>query len=338
MLFSQRLEQIVVLFILLLLVNIAMATQCDQSGQRSTTPSLDKDLAQALRTAAWSCNLDELQRLYKLAKAEEQPVDLDGLTSMAVEKGNLDMLRYFSNQGAKWKEHYDGIMPRDLGLTFMQLISEHGWPFRLDGSLYPLVFRGPKVARLVLEKGANVDANALRTAVREGNLEVFKVLQEYTDNRLRIPKDGWEEVAWQRNPETAPDRLSAPYSQVRVINEAGLLQIAACYQHVDIVRHLLKQGAEVDYQPYEDECDDWRDEVNGTPLHKAVSCLRPTNIEVVKALVEAGADPLTKAQRGHNAFELNRLSLSKEEMKEDVERVLWKSRHVQEQVQEGWDD
>ena len=84
---------------------------------------------------------------------------------------------------------------------------------------------------------------------------------------------------------------------------SGALQIAAEYGRAAMIAYLIEKGADVNEVPENDPCDP-RELENGAALHAAARANRP---EVVKMLLESGAHPSMKNQRGESALDIARM-------------------------------
>jgi ankyrin repeat protein len=81
--------------------------------------------------------------------------------------------------------------------------------------------------------------------------------------------------------------------------EANLIITAVYNKNADVVKLLLRHGADVDLD----------DGLGATALMYAVS---NANVELVKILLEAGADPALKDKTGNNAFSNAKVARNKE--------------------------
>lgn len=191
-----------------------------------------------------------------------------------------------------------------------------------------------------------VNGTALHTAVsvatfgKRPNIEVIKTLIEAGANPLLKNKQGRTAIELNQailaKPSLCIEEIlqSSPHMNTRSAEkppkDTGLLQVAADKGDLPMVQKLLAEGARVDFTPMWDMAFDPRECFNGTPLHKAVGISRYTNrepnIEVVKALIEAGANPLLKDETGQNAIDIN--TASEHDKKIEIGEVLLSSRHV----------
>jgi ankyrin repeat protein len=154
--------------------------------------------------------------------------------------------------------------------------------------------------------------------VAHGNVEIAEMLLTRLNPRTKVP-DALDYSANLENSERwyGPEMNSEESSVPRLVNQAGFLQIAASEGHVDMVRWLIGKGAQVDSMPRK-ECCCW--DVNGSALSYAAAAGR---VEVVRLLLELGADPCMKDEEGRTPMDLNAM-LGQQESKGAIEDLLRK--------------
>jgi ankyrin repeat protein len=212
----------------------------------------------------------------------------------------------------------------------------------------------PDVARLLLERGADVNARIehgsddnlegrtpLHTAANHGRVEVARVLLEYganvgaEDNKGRTPLHDAADYRWiEANSERAEDYASGKVEVVRVLLEHGAnlgakdnegkspLHKAAEYGNVEGVRVLLRHGANVGAE----------DNKGRTPLHDAADYgtinkyfgkmedYVSGKVDVVRMLLEHGANVGAEDNKGrtplHDAADYRRAEANSERMED----------------------
>jgi hypothetical protein len=164
------------------------------------------------------------------------------------------------------------------------------------------ISRDTQAQFILREEEQIITAKDLQDAARAGNVSRMHVLLNTIVADPDLVKN--LEAIW-----TIPGMARwSPHSTstsqfVRIIDDTGLLQIAANNHDLPMVKLLLAFGATVDHMPPEDAVFDPREMMNGSPLHKALgtglwSAGSVADPEVVKVLLAAGADPNVVDQTG----------------------------------------
>ncbi|KAK3712789.1 hypothetical protein LTR37_008880 [Vermiconidia calcicola] len=268
----------------------------------------DQELVQAILDAVCRKDFSGVQRLHQEMKANDQPIPILQMGLAARQRGDVHLLQYLLEQG-DWSEsdlnyirgYADGKISSDLNRLLSQNV-QHGRDF----------------VEVLLEKGAKVQPTDLQDAVKCNDVEILELLFSRLDKRRMIERIEYETTL--ADPESHPGLFNEPDSKVRIIDEGGLLQIAAYYNRLEMVKYLLSVGADPNFVPFTDFSYDHREGVNGPPLYKAFQGSQP-NVEVVRVLVEVGADPLMKGERGQNCVELNR-RWNQGEGRDEIEKLF----------------
>ncbi|KAK3680813.1 hypothetical protein LTR37_021041 [Vermiconidia calcicola] len=266
----------------------------------------DQELVQAILDAVCRKDISGVQRLHQEMKANDQPIPILQMGLAARQRGDVHLLRYLLEQG-DWSEsdlnYIRGYADGKISFDLFDILARPANPATATRLLSQNVQRGRDFVEVLLEKGAKVQPTHLQGAVRSSDVETLELLSSRLDKRRTIERI--EYGTRLADPESHPGLFSEPDSKVRIIDEGGLLQIAAYYNRLEMVKYLLSVGADPNFVPFTDFSYDHRECVNGPPLYKALQGSRP-NVEVVRVLVEVGADPSMKMERGQNCVEWNR--------------------------------
>jgi hypothetical protein len=225
----------------------------------------------------------------------------------AVQGSSVEMLEYLFSEGAKVDIEIDQVKPIPGGrpIEFFRVLTKHGWPKGPRGLSVNLL-HGVQVVQLILARGSRVGYLCVKSAVRSGDVQVADLLMDRINPCAKVP-DAYDISKTLDNVERwyGPEMNSEPPSLKRIINDAGMLHMAALDQNVGMVRFLLSKGADVNYIPVPEQC---CRRPNGTALHKAVSGSlegKVANPQVVEALLDACADPTLPDELGRTPIEIN---------------------------------
>lgn len=240
-------------------------------------------------------------------KAEGSKLPLRSMLQAAVRGSSVEMLEYLFSEGATVDIEIDRIEPTPRGrpIEFFRTLTRHGWPKGPRGLSVNLV-HGFEVVKLILDRGSRVGFLCVKSAVRSGDTQVTDLLMSRINPCAKVP-DAYDISKTLDDVERwyGPEMNSEPPSLARIINDAGMLHMAALDQSVNMVRFLLSRGADVNYVPSLEQC---CSRPNGTALHKAVGGPldgRISNPEVVEALLAARANPLLPDELGRTPAEIN---------------------------------
>ncbi|SMQ50546.1 unnamed protein product [Zymoseptoria tritici ST99CH_3D7] len=248
-------------------------------------------------------DIAKVQSLCNSVRAKGLPLPLRSMLYIALCGSSAPMLEYLFSIGAVLDISMD-TLPANKSTTprsvaFFSCIVDRGWPNGPRGLALNL-HRGPEVVRLILASGSRVGFLCLKEAVQHGNVEIAELLLAHINPRTKVPTAA-DYAANMEDPERwyGPEMNSEEFSLPRLLNQAGFLQIAANKGDVEMTRWLVKKGAKVNSMPSK-ECCCW--DVNGTAVAYAVAAAR---VEVISLLLELGADPMLKDERGRTARQLN---------------------------------
>ncbi|KAF2212223.1 hypothetical protein CERZMDRAFT_106115 [Cercospora zeae-maydis SCOH1-5] len=239
--------------------------------------------------------------------AEGKHVPLQAMLQIALDGSDVETLQLLFDLGAKIEPSLDilAIKQERRPLQFFRILIKHGWPVGPRGMTNNLG-HGREVVELLLASGRIVGVPCLLAAVRTGDAEVLAILLQNINPRAKVPLMADYEMAMNDPGYWASPRMfSEEPSLQRIIDEASLLQLAALYQEIDMVHHLLELKASVDLAPVAEQSPDG---VNGCALHKAVSSAVVDRIpqpELVQMLLDANADPLLTDELGRTALDIN---------------------------------
>lgn len=240
-------------------------------------------------------------------KAEGSQIPLRSMLQAAVQGSSVEMLEYLFSEGATVDIDIDRIKPLPGGrsIEFFRALIKRGWPKGPRGLTVNLD-HGIEVVRLILERGSRIGFLCVKAAVRSGDVQVADLLLSRVNPSAKVP-DAHDISKTLDNVERwyGPEMNSEPPSLKRIINEAGLLHMAALDQNVEMVRFLLSTGADANHVPSPEQC---CTRPNGTALHKAVSGPLEGKIskpEVVVVLLGAHANPLLRDEWGRTSVEIN---------------------------------
>ncbi|KAM3415963.1 hypothetical protein BST61_g9453 [Cercospora zeina] len=246
---------------------------------------------------------DDLVRM----RAEGRPIPLQAMLQIALEGSNVEVVQLLFDQGANMDSSLDTLTVKHerRSLSFFGLLIKHGWPVGPRGMTNNLG-HGREVVELLLASGRIVGVPCLLAAVRTGDAEVLATLLQNINPRAKVPVMADYEIAMNDPGYWASARMfSEEPSLRRIIDEACLLPLAALYQEIDMVHHLLELKASVDLAPVAEQCPDG---VNGCALHKAVSGAivgRIPQPKLVQMLLDANADTLLTDDLGRTALDIN---------------------------------
>lgn len=264
-----------------------------------------------------------VQSLCDCIKAEGSKLPLRSMLQVAVQGSSVEMLDYLFSEGAKVDIDIDCIKPIPGGrpIEFFRALTKHGWPKGPRG-LSVNLHHGYEVVQLILERGSRVGYLCVKSAVRSGDVQVADLLMSKINPSAKVP-DAYDISKTLDNVERwyGPEMNSEPPSLKRIIDDAGMLHMAAMDQCADMVRFLLSKGADVNHIPSPEHC---CRRPNGTALHKAVSGSlegKVSNPEVVQVLMTAQADPTLKDELGRTSVEIND-RYGNETTKEAIRKLL----------------
>lgn len=252
-----------------------------------------------------------LEDLCESIKKDGHDLPVQPILKAATEGWSTSVLELLFAEGAKIDSSMDVIPVNsaDRSMDFFRTLAAHGWPKGPRGLANNLQ-HGGEVVRLLIERGAKVDVPCLKEAVRIGDVQVVEYLMSQVDLRVKIPtihdymKAMSDPEYWQ-----AQEMCSEQPSLKRIVDQAGLLQIAAHHQHLDLVRFMLEKGATLDLIPDREQA---AEGVNGCALHKVVagcSAGRIPQPDIVRALLDAGANANLKDEVGRTALEISKWPL-----------------------------
>lgn len=251
-------------------------------------------------------NVEMVRSLCDCIKQEGGKLPLRSMLQTAVQGSSVEMLEYLFSQGAKVDIEIDQINPIPGGrpIEFFRVLTNHGWPKGPRGLSVNLL-HGVEVVKLILERGSRIGFLCVKSAVRSGDVEVAELLMGRVNLSAKVP-DAYDISKTLDDVERwyGPEMNSEPPSLQRIINDSGMLHMAALDQNVGMVRFLLSKGADANHVPIPAQCCP----PNGTALHKAVSGPlegRISKPEVVEALLEAHADPTLRDELGQTSIEIN---------------------------------
>lgn len=247
---------------------------------------------------------------------------LNSMLQVAVQGASVEMLDYLFSEGAKVDMDIDYIRPIPGGrpIEFFKLLTKQGWPKGPRGLALNL-HHGLEVVQLILERGSRVGYLCVKSAVRSGDVQIAELLMDKINPAAKVPnaydisKTLDDVERWY-----GPEMNSEPPSLKRIIDDAGMLHMAALDQNADMTRFLLSKGAAVNHVPSDEQC---CRRPNGTALHKAVEFSQP---EVVEVLLSAKADPSLKDELGRTPAEINN-QYRNEKTREAIRKLLLNSTH-----------
>ncbi|KAI5370917.1 putative ankyrin repeat-containing domain superfamily [Septoria linicola] len=262
------------------------------------------DWQESVRTG----DLRVLKDICTQLQADHQALPLHAMLKAALDGRDAEMLKFLFGQGALMDPGLDTISVKEdrRPLYFFRVLVDNGWPTGIRGMTNNLG-HGRGVVELLLEHGRIVGVPCLQAAVRTGDVEVLAVLIQNIDPRAKVPNVAdYESALYDPGYWTSPNMFSEEPSLTRIIDQASLLQLAALYQELDMVRYLLGLKASVDLTPLPDQSPEG---VNGCALHKSVSSAVVGKVpqpELVQVLLDVGgADPLLQDELGRTALEIN---------------------------------
>lgn len=235
----------------------------------------------------------------------KRPLQL--MLKAATQGSSVGMLEYVLEKGAQVDCNIDiiDVIPRRRQKRFFEVLISHGWPAGPRGLANNLRL-GLEVVQLLLDNGARVDVPCLKEATRHGDVEVIDLLFHHINPRAKVPslhdymKAMDDPAYW-----SAPEMCSQEPSIKRIIDEAGLLHIAALHQDLGMVKYMLEKGADLDLIPDHYQATEG---VNGCALHKVVSGTalgKKPSLEIVQFLLDAGANPDLQDELGRTPFDIN---------------------------------
>lgn len=265
------------------------------------------DVAKQLQRLIHSEDVAALEQYCNARTAEGCPLPLQYMLKTAVGGKSTAMLQFVFAQGAKVDQGLEAFVADVDGrsLEFYHTLADQGWPQGYR-PLRDNLHHGSEVVALLLDRGHIVDVPCLKVAVDLGDVQLLALLMSSIDTRCKVPtRSDYLQALDDPAYWSKPAMFSEPASLKRIVDGAGLLQTAAEHKHVEIVRYLLEVGADLSLVPVEEQSPNG---INGCALHKAVSMSvegKPPNLDIVQALLEAGADPLLKDSLGRTAIEIN---------------------------------
>ncbi|PPJ50164.1 hypothetical protein CBER1_05191 [Cercospora berteroae] len=274
-----------------------------EADSRSASPDSLDDWQDLIRGG----NVTALRHACTQLSAEGRSIPLQAMLQIALAGDNAGVLQLLFDRGARIEPCLDTLTIKEerRPLKFYRILIRQGWPTGPRGMTNNLG-HGREVVELLLASGRMVGVPCLLAAVRTGDVEVLAILLQKINPRAKVPVTEDYEMAmndpgyW-----TSARMFSERPSLQRIIDEASLLPLAALYQEIDMVQHLLELQASVDLVPVADQSPEG---VNGCALHKAVSAAvvgRIPQPKLVQMLLEAGADPLLMDDLGRTALDIN---------------------------------
>lgn len=252
-------------------------------------------------------NVAVIRAMSDSKRADKTTRPLQRMLKAATQGSSVGMLEYVLQEGARVTSEIDiiDVIPRRRHIRFFQVLVAHGWPAGPRGLANNLRL-GPEVVRLLLDNGAQVDIPCLKEATRAGDVAVVDLLMSRINLRAKVPSlhdylKAIDDPGYWR----APEMCSEERSLKRIIDQAGLLHIAAYLQDLDMVKYLLGKGADLDLIPDNAQAVEG---VNGCALHRVVSGMvagKSPSLEVVKVLLDAGANPAIQDELGRTPLEIN---------------------------------
>ena len=236
------------------------------------TASTESTRLQSILDATVAGNFGTVKHLVDSMTQAQQTIPYQLMAVAATERGHADIVNFcFSVGDAKVDTDIVVAAGRGSSPDLYAVLMKYGWPPKLDLS-WILSFdalKGSALVDFLIKSGAKVREQTVWIIAVSGDAETIKVLEAHGI------------------------KVFGPAA-------AGALQLAAAEGEVDRVKMLLEKGVPVDAMPKEDSMDE-RECRNGTPLHRAVEYGRS---EVVKVLLDHGADPSKVDQRGWTVFVL----------------------------------
>lgn len=236
------------------------------------TASTESTRLQNVLDAVVAGDFGTVKRLVDSMTQAQQTIPYQVMAVAATERGHADIVDYcFEVGNAKVDTDIVVAAGRGSSPELYAVLMKNGWPPKLDLS-WILSFdalKGSALVDFLIKSGAKVREQTVWTVAVSGDAETVKVLEAHGI------------------------KVFGPAA-------AGALQRAAAEGEVDRVKRLLEKGVPVDAVPKEDSMDE-RECRNGTPLHRAVEYGRT---EVVKVLLQHGADPSKVDERGWTVFVL----------------------------------
>ena len=244
-----------------------------------------------------------------------QPASLlDGILSVYTEQIGIEQLRE--------KKYLRYVVTRVQALDYIcLLVDKYGFNInsRDEDGLTPLHIavrynNNVEVIKCLIEYGADVRAvteeggTLLHLVALNNELSVVKYVLSLGLDINSTDKDGWTPLQWavRDNNNVEVIKCLIEYgADVRAVTEEGgtLLHLVAGNNELSVVKYVLSLGFDITD----------RDGLGWTPLHCAA--VKNDNVEVIKCLIECGADIRSITQDGKNLLHLvaynNELSIVK---------------------------
>lgn len=274
-----------------------------EADSRSASPESLDDWQDLIREG----NVKALRHACTQLRAEGKSIPLQAMLQIALARDDASVLQLLFDLGARIEPCLDTLTIKEerRPLKFYRILIKHGWPTGPRGMTNNLG-HGREVVELLLASGRMVGVPCLLAAVRTGDVEVLAILLQKINPRAKVPvMEDYEMAMNDPGYWTSARMFSERPSLQRIIDEASLLPLAALYQEIDMVQHLLELQASVDLVPVADQSPEG---VNGCALHKAVSGAvvgRIPQPKLVQMLLEAGTDPLLMDDLGRTALDIN---------------------------------
>ena len=148
--------------------------------------------------------------------------------------------------------------------------------------------------------------NAIIIAISNKNLELLDYILSHGGDPGRSPNAPASRWAYVFSPLDVSAMMKDLEAARLLISHGATLErtdaliISVLSQDVEQARFFIDQGVDVDFVRQEDD-DWWRSGCNGGALHKAVE---EGLLDMVRLLVENGADPMVQAYDGRSAMEM----------------------------------
>ena len=215
----------------------------------SLIENTDSGRVQAILDAVCSREIEGVKTLHGEMKTQGEPVPIQTMAQAAAVQGDANVLQHLLDEGAVFDRAlwHATSLPTQLDAPFVKLLIRQGWLKRCYG-LSVQIHRGPEVLKAALDHGAIVSPGDLRQAAIAGDVEALEILFSKFDNRRKIERIEYETP--DADAGSRPDLFAEPDSRVRIINEGGLLQVAAARSQLDMIHHLLAEGADPNFTPF----------------------------------------------------------------------------------------
>ncbi|XP_057322987.1 putative ankyrin repeat protein RF_0381 [Microplitis mediator] len=250
------------------------------------------DLVVALRTAIGNKNIPIVKLLMrKIADTKASPAILEKVFGMACHKKNIEIIEILIAAGFDVTETFD--INNSLHIAIIK--NDHKRVEKLikngdniDDTSYfrktPLILAVEKnnkpVVELLLKNGAKIQVTAIIAAINKNNLELVKISMEADvdiNNNVSALQELMKRAVYGNKYKITKYLITRGVYINGVNGDPGPLQIAACRKSKKLMKLLIKNGADVNYQP----------KFCGSALDAVCA---GHNLELATILVEAGAN------------------------------------------------